>query len=97
AGGLEIFFGSDRIGNGNGAHYANPAVDKMLAAALATGDDAKRAALYDKVVRQLITDVAGLPAFHKKLVLAAKASVDLASLHTNAEGYPNFYDVGFLS
>ncbi|MEA2527275.1 MAG: peptide/nickel transport system substrate-binding protein [Thermomicrobiales bacterium] len=96
AGGLTIFFASDRIGAGNGARYANPDVDKMLAGALATGDDAKRAELYDKVVRQLITDVAALPAFHKKLVLAAKASVDMDSLHTNAEGYPNFYDVGFL-
>ena len=97
AGGLTIFFASDRIGNGNGSHYANPDVDKMLADALATGDDAQRATLYDQVVRQLITDVAALPAFHKKLVLAAKASVDMDSLHTNAEGYPNFYDVGFLS
>ena len=72
-------------------------VDQLLADAIATGDDAKRAELYNKAQRQIVADVAGLPSFHKKLVLAAKSSVDMDSMHTNAEGYPNFYDVGFLA
>jgi peptide/nickel transport system substrate-binding protein len=97
SGPFSVFFSTEHIGSGNGAHYSNPEVDKLLADAIATGDDAKRSDLYDQVERKLFADVAGLPAFHKRLVLAAKSSVDMDNLHTNAEGYPNFYDVGFLS
>jgi peptide/nickel transport system substrate-binding protein len=97
SGPFDVFFSTAHIGSGNGSQYSNPEVDKLLADAIATGDDAKRAELYEQVQRQLIADMAGLPAFHKRLVLASKSSVDMDNLHTNAEGYPNFYDVGFLS
>ena len=97
SGPFETFFSSAHVGNGNGSMYANPAFDKLLAEALTTGDDTKRAALYDQAQRILFADVAALTAFQKRLVLAAKAKVDLARMQTNAEGYPNFYDVGFLS
>jgi peptide/nickel transport system substrate-binding protein len=97
SGPFDVFFSTKHIGSGNGSRYSNADVDKDLADAIATGDDAQRAALYDKAQRQIIADSAALPSFHKRLVLAAKASVDMDSMHTNAEGYPNFYDVGFLS
>ena len=97
SGPFEVFFSTAHIGSGNGSQYSNPAVDQLLADAIATGDDAKRAELYDQAQRAIIADAAALPSFHKKLVIASKASVDLENMHTNAEGYPNFYDVGFLS
>jgi len=97
SGPFDVFFSTAHIGSGNGSRYSNPDVDQMLADAIATGDDTKRAELYNKAQRQIITDAAALPSFHKRLVLGAKATVDMDSLHTNAEGYPNFYDVGFLS
>jgi peptide/nickel transport system substrate-binding protein len=97
SGPFATFFSTAFIGNGNGSQYSNPEVDQLLADALATGDDAVRGDLYDQAQRIIFQDYAALPAFHKRLVLAAKASVDMDSLHTNAEGYPNFYDVGFLS
>jgi peptide/nickel transport system substrate-binding protein len=97
SGPFTAFFSKAGMGIGNGSQYSNPDVEKLLADALATGDDAKRADLYNQAVRKVLADVAGLPAFHKRLVLGARASVDMESLHTNAEGYPNFYDVGFLS
>lgn len=97
SGPFEAFFSTAHIGSGNGSLYSNPDVDKLLADALATGDDAKRADLYNQAELKIIADAAALPAFQKRLVLAAMANVDMANLHTNAEGYPNFYDVGFLS
>ncbi|MCC6945550.1 MAG: hypothetical protein IT335_13285 [Thermomicrobiales bacterium] len=93
----QAFFSTARMGAGNGAFYSNPDVDQKLAAALATGNNEERAALYDEVCRILIADAVSLPAFHKRLVLASTANVDLDNMHTNAEGYPNFYDVGFLA
>jgi peptide/nickel transport system substrate-binding protein len=97
SGPFEAFFSTAHIGNGNGAMYSNPDVDKLLADALATGDDAKRADLYNQAELIILKDAASLPAFQKRLVLAASAKVDMSNLHTNAEGYPNFYDVGLLS
>jgi peptide/nickel transport system substrate-binding protein len=97
SGPFTAFFSKAGFGIGNGSHYTNPDVETYLTGALATGDDAERGDLYNKSVRQVIADAAGLPAFHKRLVLGAQAKVDMDSLHTNAEGYPNFYDVGFLS
>lgn len=97
SGPFEVFFSTAHIGSGNGSRYSNPELDKLLADAIATGDDAKRSELYHQAEVILINDAVALPAFHKRLVLAAKASVDLDNMHTNAEGYPNFYDVGFLS
>jgi peptide/nickel transport system substrate-binding protein len=97
SGPYSAFFSTAHIGSGNGALYSNPTVDQQLADALATGDDTKRADLYNQVCRTLIAEAVSLPAFQKRLVLASTAKVDLDSLHTNAEGYPNFYDVGFLA
>jgi len=97
SGPFAAFFSDPAAKIGNGSNYSDPDVDKLLADALATGDDTQRADLYNQAVRKVLADVAGLPAFQKRLVLGAKANVDMASLHTNAEGYPNFYDVGFLS
>jgi peptide/nickel transport system substrate-binding protein len=97
SGPFTAFFSTAHIGNGNGAMYSNPDVDKLLAEALATGDDAKRADLYNQAELIILKDAASLPAFQKRLVLAATANVDMANLHTNAEGYPNFFDVGILS
>jgi peptide/nickel transport system substrate-binding protein len=95
--GLNAFFGSSAIGQSNYSNYSNPQVDQWLADGIATSDTAKRAEIYNNVVTQLITDVAALPAFNKRQVLAAKKSVDLESVMLNTEGYPNLYDVGFLS
>jgi peptide/nickel transport system substrate-binding protein len=97
SGPFTAFFSEAGKGIGNGSNYSNPDVEKLLADALATGDDTVRADLYNQAVRKVLADVAGLPAFHRRLVLGAKANVDLESMQTNAEGYPNFYDVGFLS
>jgi peptide/nickel transport system substrate-binding protein len=97
SGPFETFFSSAHVGNGNGSMWANADFDKLLAEALATGDDAKRADLYNQAEAILYKDVVALTAFEKRLVLASTAKVDLANLHTNAEGYPNFYDVGMLS
>jgi peptide/nickel transport system substrate-binding protein len=97
SGPFDVFFSTQHIGSGNGSRYSNPGLDKILADAIATGDDAKRADLYNQAQQILFKDTVGLPAFQKRLVLAAKANVDMESLHTNAEGYPNFYDVGLLS
>ena len=90
-------FSKAGMGIGNGANYSTPEVEKLLADAIATGDDAERADLYNQAVRKVIADVAALPAFNKRLVLGANAKVDMESLHVNAEGYPSFYDVGFFS
>jgi peptide/nickel transport system substrate-binding protein len=96
SGGLELFFRSDRIGSGNASFLASPELDKLLADGRATGDDAQRASLYSQAVSLILQEYAALPAFSKRLVLASKASVDMESVQTNVEGYPNFYDVGFV-
>jgi len=97
SGPFSVFFSTEHIGSGNGSRYSNPDLDKVLADAIATGDDAKRAELYQQAQVILFDDAVALPAFHKRLVLASTANVDMDNVHTNAEGYPNFYDVGFLS
>lgn len=97
SGPFSVFFSTEHIGSGNGSRYSNPDLDKILADAIATGDDAKRAELYQQAQLILIEDAVALPAFHKRLVLASTANVDMDNVHTNAEGYPNFFDVGFLS
>ena len=97
SGPFEVFFSTAHIGSGNGSRYSNPTLDQILADAIATGDDAARADLYQQGQVILFDDAVALPAFHKRLVLASTAAVDMDNVHTNAEGYPNFYDTGFLS
>ncbi|HET8522201.1 MAG TPA: ABC transporter substrate-binding protein, partial [Thermomicrobiales bacterium] len=94
---LRNFFGTELIGHGNKPNYSNPQVDQWLIDGLATTDDAKRAEIYNKVVSAVMSDAAAIPFFQKRIILASKSKLDLDSVAINIEGYPNFYDVGYLS
>ncbi|WP_137127294.1 ABC transporter substrate-binding protein [Roseomonas sp. HF4] len=51
---------SERHRGGNASYYSNPEVDRLLAQALATADQAQRAPLYERVARITSEDAAAL-------------------------------------
>lgn len=59
---LNIWVNSDAINAGfNWSHYANPAIDALIAKANSTSDDAARAGLYEQVSTKLMEDAMYLP------------------------------------
>ena len=71
----------------------DPAIDKLLDDGLAAPDDTSRAAIYDQVVTDLMTNATAVPFFAKSTVLAADQTFDINDIFINPEGYPIFYDV----
>lgn len=87
---LNIWVNSDAIKSGfNWSHYANPTVDKMIAKANATADDAARDALYEQVGQTLMTDAIYLPLWDVNGAFTMPASVQ--GLHPTFNGYITFH------
>ncbi|MGE3457300.1 MAG: hypothetical protein AB7O24_19460, partial [Kofleriaceae bacterium] len=59
----------------NVAFYRNPAVDKLLAEAQATGDAPTRTGLYAAIQDQIAADAPWVPLAHSELVIAARAEI----------------------
>lgn len=65
------------MGTSNRGRYSNPAVDKTLVEALATVDDAKRAALLAKATELAMEDVAVIPSHYQVSVWATRKGVKI--------------------
>ena len=61
------------MGSSNRARYSNPEVDKVLAEAMRTVDDAKREALLQRVAEIAMADQAVVPLFYQNNVFATRA------------------------
>jgi peptide/nickel transport system substrate-binding protein len=77
----------------NYSFTCDPAVDKALDDGLGAPNDTARAAIYSKIVSDLMKNGTAIPFFAKATVLAANKTIDLADVFVNPEGYPIFYDV----
>ncbi|GAA3559220.1 ABC transporter substrate-binding protein [Microlunatus spumicola] len=87
---LNIWVNSAAIESGfNWSHYDNPAVDKMIAEANATADEAARNALYEKVGQTLMTDAIYLPLWDVNG--AFTTPTDVQGLHPTFNGYVTFH------
>ncbi len=87
---LNIWVNSDAIKSGfNWSHYANPTVDKTIAEANATADDAARDALYEKVGQTLMTDAIYLPLWDVNGAFTTPTAVQ--GLHPTFNGYITFH------
>ncbi len=60
------------MGSSNRARYSNPEVDRVLAEAMRTVDDAKREALLQQVAEIAMADQAVVPLFHQNNVFATR-------------------------
>jgi peptide/nickel transport system substrate-binding protein len=81
---------SDAIKSGfNWSHYNNPAVDKMIAKANHTADDAKRNALYEQVSMQLVKDTMYLPMWDSNFPFTMQPQVK--GVTTTLNGYLMFH------
>ncbi|WP_422769602.1 ABC transporter substrate-binding protein [Plantactinospora sp. WMMC1484] len=91
---LRKLFGSDgvavpgRMGS-NIAKYRNPTVDAKFVAAQRTTDEARRAATYAEVQRQLVEDAVVFPVYAANTVIATSRSVQGVTF--DGEASPNFY------
>ena len=87
---LNIWVNSNAIKSGfNWSHYANPAVDAMIAKANATADSNARNALYEQVCVTLMKDAMYLPLWDVNNPFTMSPSV--AGLHTTLNGYLTFH------
>jgi peptide/nickel transport system substrate-binding protein len=87
---LNIWVNSNAIKSGfNWSHYANPAVDAMIAKANATADTGARNALYEQVCVQLMKDAMYLPLWDVNNPFTMSPTV--AGLHTTLNGYLTFH------
>ncbi len=87
---LNIWVNSDAIKAGfNWSHYANPAVDAMIAKANATAADAARNSLYEKVGSTLMQDAMYLPLWDVNGAFTMASSVKNVS--TTLNGYILFH------
>ena len=79
------------MGASNSGRYSNPEVDKRLAEALQTMDDAKRGALLAEASRIAFEDVAVVPLHHEVAVWAARKDI---TYETRADQYTLAMGVG---
>lgn len=79
------------MGASNAGRYSNPEVDKRLAEALQTMDDAKRGALLAEASRIAFEDVAIIPLHHEVAVWAARKNI---TYETRADQYTLAMGVG---
>ncbi|WUJ70787.1 ABC transporter substrate-binding protein [Kribbella soli] len=87
---LNIWVNSNAIQSGfNWSHYANPAVDKMIAKANATAADATRNGLYEQVGAKLMQDSMYLPLWD--VAGAFTLSPKVQNLHQTLNGYLAFH------
>ncbi|MGW6196773.1 ABC transporter substrate-binding protein [Kribbella sp. NPDC055110] len=87
---LNIWVNSNAIQSGfNWSHYANPAVDKLIAKANATAADAARNGLYEQVGAKLMQDSMYLPLWD--VAGAFTLSPKVQNLHQTLNGYLAFH------
>jgi peptide/nickel transport system substrate-binding protein len=87
---LNIWVNSNAIQSGfNWSHYANPAVDKLIATANATAADATRNGLYEQVGAKLMQDSMYLPLWD--VAGAFTLSPKVQNLHQTLNGYLAFH------
>jgi peptide/nickel transport system substrate-binding protein len=87
---LNIWVNSDAIKSGfNWSHYANPAVDSMIAKANATASAGARDALYEQVGMTLMKDAIYLPLWDVNGAFTMSPTV--TGLHTTLNGYLTFH------
>jgi len=87
---LNIWVNSDAIKSGfNWSHYDNPEIDKTIAEANATADEAARDALYEKVGQTLMTDAIYLPLWDVNGAFTMPTAVQ--GLHPTFNGYITFH------
>ena len=87
---LNIWVNSNAIQSGfNWSHYANPAVDKLIATANATAADATRSGLYEQVGAKLMQDSMYLPLWD--VAGAFTLSPKVKNLHQTLNGYLAFH------
>ena len=87
---LNIWVNSNAIQSGfNWSHYANPAVDKLIATANATAADATRNGLYEQVGVKLMQDSMYLPLWD--VAGAFTLSPKVQNLHQTLNGYLAFH------
>jgi peptide/nickel transport system substrate-binding protein len=87
---LNIWVNSNAIQSGfNWSHYANPAVDKLIATANATAADATRNGLYEQVGAELMQDSMYLPLWD--VAGAFTLSPKVKNLHQTLNGYLAFH------
>ena len=87
---LNIWVNSNAIQSGfNWSHYANPAVDKLIATANATAADATRNGLYEQVGAKLMQDSMYLPLWD--VAGAFTLSPKVKDLHQTLNGYLAFH------
>ncbi len=87
---LNIWANSDAIKSGfNWSHYANPALDSMIAKANRTADATTRAALYEQVCTTLMKDAVYLPLWNVSEPFTMSPAVK--GLHTTLNGYITFH------
>ena len=63
------------MGTTNRGRYSNPAMDKLLAEALATVDDGRRARLLQEATEAAIGDLGVIPLYHQINVWAARRGI----------------------
>ncbi|CAG1015556.1 Heme-binding protein A [Anaerolineae bacterium] len=73
---LNIYLGSDRIGNTNRAAYSNPAVDKLLAQGASELDETKRVQIYVEAQKLIMQDAPWQPLYVPVDVLAFNKRFD---------------------
>jgi peptide/nickel transport system substrate-binding protein len=87
---LNIWVNSNAIQSGfNWSHYANPAVDKLIAKANSTAADATRNGLYEQVGQKLMQDSMYLPLWD--VAGAFTLSPKVQNLHQTLNGYLAFH------
>ncbi len=87
---LNIWVNSDAIASGfNWAHYANPAMDKAIADANATADDAERNKKYEAISTQLMKDAIYVPLWDTNGAFTLASNV--SGLHETLNGYITFH------
>jgi len=92
--GLNALFNSANIGgNFNFSCYANPEVDRLLAAGRETYDPAKRRAAYLGVERIVLDQAVAVPLFDELAVYVARSTVQATKYNYSA--YPVLSDVWF--
>jgi peptide/nickel transport system substrate-binding protein len=86
--GYDFFLGSGNLAQGefNTADYAPPAVDKLLAAGIATSEPAARFAVYSKLEERLQTDLPYIALYQQDYCIALSKGFTV----------PHFNELGFM-
>jgi len=79
---LDLFFSKD----GGYSLYFNPELEKVIAEARATMNDAKRAEVIRKAVKMIQEDVASIPIFNNVPVFAMKKNIEFKPTQKHAHG-----------